>query len=386
MPGSPQDTRAEIVAPNPDRDRFIDLVRVTSMVTVVVLNWLSVMPALTAGRVVDQNVVAVVRGLWPLTWTGDVMALFFFAGGYANWVSLTNSLLRGEPYGFFLARRVRRLLRPTFIFLGAWLAVDLLLRAVGLGSWSPLRHVAIGNTIPFGPLWFLGVYLVVVMLSPWTAAAHRRWGIAVPLVMVAGVGVADSQAFVRNSGTPLAANLLLVWLIPHQLGYFYADGTLRRLSAKACAGMAATGLVMLMVLTSLPYYPRSLISPRWTVLTMDAPMLSLVADGLWLIGLALLARRPVERLLMDPRRWRIVSRANDLTMPVYLWHMSAYLVAAAILARLGAGFVYSTNASAQWWWGRPAIMALSAALLGGFLLAMSWVAGLARRTGSPVTP
>ena len=386
MPGSPQDTRAEIVAPNPDRGRFIDLVRVISMVTVVVLHWLSVMPALTAGRVVDQNVVAVVRGLWPLTWTGDVMALFFFAGGYANWVSLTNSLLRGEPYGFFLARRVRRLLRPTFIFLGAWLAVDLLLRAVGLGSWSPLRHVAIGNTIPFGPLWFLGVYLVVVMLSPWTAAAHRRWGIAVPLVMVAGVGVADSQAFVRNSGTPLAANLLLVWLIPHQLGYFYADGTLRRLSAKACAGMAATGLVMLMVLTSLPYYPRSLISPRWTVLTMDAPMLSLVADGLWLIGLALLARRPVERLLMDPRRWRIVSRANDLTMPVYLWHMSAYLVAAAILARLGAGFVYSTNASAQWWWGRPAIMALSAALLGGFLLAMSWVAGLARRTGSPVTP
>jgi hypothetical protein len=386
MPGSPQDTRVEIVAPNPDRDRFIDLVRVTSMVTVVVLHWLSVMPALTAGRVVDQNVVAVVPGLWPLTWTGDVMALFFFAGGYANWVSLTNSLLRGEPYGFFLARRVRRLLRPTFIFLGAWLAVDLLLRAVGLGSWSPLRHVAIGNTIPFGPLWFLGVYLVVVMLSPWTAAAHRRWGIAVPLVMVAGVGVADSQAFVRNSGTPLAANLLLVWLIPHQLGYFYADGTLRRLSAKACMAMAATGLVMLTVLTSLPYYPRSLISPRWTVLTMDAPMLSLVADGLWLIGLTLLLRRPLERLLMDPGRWRIVSRANDLTMPVYLWHMSAYLVAAASLARLGAGFVYSTDASAGWWWGRPAIMVLSAAVLGGFLLAMSWVARLARRTKAPVTP
>jgi hypothetical protein len=126
------------------------------------------------------------------------------------------------------------------------------------------------------------VYLVIIMLSPWTAAAHRRWGIAVPLVMVAGVAVADSQAFVRNSGAPLAANLLLVWLIPHQLGYFYADGTLRRLSVKACAAMAATGLVMLAVLTSLPCYPRSLINPRWTVLTMDAPMLSLVASGLWL--------------------------------------------------------------------------------------------------------
>jgi len=131
---------AKVHASDPDRDRFIDLVRVTSMITVVVLHWLSVMPALSDGRVVDQNVVAVIPGLWPLTWAGDVMALFFFAGGYANWVSLTNSLRRGESYGVFLARRARRLLRPTFIFLGGWLAVDLLMRAVGLSSWSPLRH------------------------------------------------------------------------------------------------------------------------------------------------------------------------------------------------------------------------------------------------------
>ena len=65
------------------------------------------------------------------------------------------------------------------------------MRAVGSESWSPLRHVSIGNTIPFGPLWFLGVYLLIVAVSPWTVAAHRRWGIAVPIVMVAGVAVAD---------------------------------------------------------------------------------------------------------------------------------------------------------------------------------------------------
>jgi len=380
-----QGRRLEVVASEPDRDRFIDLVRVTSMVTVVVLHWLSVMPSLVNGRVVDQNVVTVIPGLWPLTWIGDVMALFFFAGGYANWVSLTKSLRRGESNGLFLARRLRRLLGPTFIFLGVWLGLDLLMRAVGLSSWSPLRHVAIGNTIPFGPLWFLGVYLVVVILSPWTAAAHRRWGIAVPLVMLAGVAVADSQAFVRDSGTPLAANLLLVWLIPHQLGYFYADGSLRRLSVKACAAMAATGLVILAVLSSLPYYPRSLINPRWTVLSIDGPMLSLVADGLFLLGVALVLRRPAEALLADSDRWRAVSRANDLTMPVYLWHMSAYLVAIALLARLGAHFVYSTDASAQWWWGRPAVIILSALVLSGFLALLAWIAQLARKTRLPVS-
>ena len=150
--------------------------------------------------------------------------------------------------------------------------------------------------------------------------------------------------------------------------------------------MAATGLVMLTALTSLPYYPRSLINPRWTVLTMDAPMLSLVASGLWLIGLTLLLRRPVERLLADPGRWQAVSRANDVTMPVYLWHMTAYLVAIAWLAWLGAGFVYSTDASAQWWWGRPVVLVLSAAVLVGFLGVLRWVSQLARKTRSPVSP
>jgi hypothetical protein len=44
------------------------------MVVVVMLHWLSVMPALVDGKVVDENVVAVIPGLWPLTWAGDVMA------------------------------------------------------------------------------------------------------------------------------------------------------------------------------------------------------------------------------------------------------------------------------------------------------------------------
>jgi Acyltransferase family len=370
--------------PDPARDRFVDLIRVVSMLAVVVLHWVSVMPDLRNGKVVDRNVVEVVPGLWPLTWTGDVMALFFFAGGYANWVSLTGSLRRGESSAAYLERRFRRLLQPTLTFLGLWLGSDLLLRAAGHGDLSPLRHVTTGNTIPFGPLWFIAVYLVVVALSPWTIAAHRRWGLAVPVAMAIAVAVADAVAFARDSGAPLVVNLLLVWLVPHQLGYFYADGRLR-LSTLGSAALAASGLTALVLLTSLPAYPRSLISPRWTVLTMDAPMLSLVAEGLWLIGLALLLRRPAERILANPARWRWVSRANEVTMPVYLWHMTAYLVAAAVLARAGAGFVYATAASAAWWWGRPVIVLLSAGVLAGILALLRAAAGV-RRPSRPVPP
>ena len=369
---------------DPPRDRFIDLVRVVSMFAVVVLHWISVMPDLRNGRVVDRNVVDVVPSLWPLTWTGDVMALFFFAGGYANWVSLQGSARRGESTGAYLERRFRRLLQPTLTFLGVWLGADLLLRVAGHGDLSPLRHVATGNTIPFGPLWFIAVYLVVVALSPWTVAAHQRWGLAVPVAMAAGVALADVVALARDSGVPLVANLALVWLIPHQLGYSYADGRLK-LSTRASAALAATGLAGLALLTSLPAYPRSLISPRWTVLTFDAPMLSLVADGVWLIGLALVLRQAAERALADSVRWRWVSAANDATMPVYLWHMTAYLVAAAALARAGAGFVYASSASGAWWWGRPVVVVVSAGVLMA-ILALLRTAGAVRRAARPVSP
>ena len=362
-----------------ERDRFIDLVRVTCLAAVVFLHWLSVVPDVRDGKVVDRNVVDLVPGLWPLTWTGDVMALFFFVGGYANWVSLQAGLGRGESRSVYLARRLRRLIRPTVGFLGLWLGVDLLLRAAGAGALSPLRHVAIGNTIPFGPLWFVGVYVVVIAISPWTVRAHHRWGILVPVGMVICVASADVVAFVRDSGWPLAINLVLVWLIPHQLGYFYADGRFRRLSMAACSGMAAAGLAALVLLTSLPYYPRSLVTPRWTVLGFDAPMLSQVAGGLWLVGLAMLLRRPAERLLAEPGRWRLVGLANDSAMPVYLWHMTAYLIVAVGLARLGAGFVYATRPSLGWWLGRPVMVVLAAVVLAGIVSALRRTSRLSRR-------
>lgn len=367
----------------PDRDRFIDFLRVGSMAAVVFLHWISVMPDLTRGRFTDQNVVAVVPGLWPLTWLGDVMALFFFAGGYANWVSMQSAQRRGETWRSYLVRRFRRLMLPAVGFVGAWVVADVVATVVGFGQWAPLRHVSIGNTTPFGPLWFLGVYLLIVACSPLTAAAHRRWGLAVPVAMTLGVVAADCLAVLLDSGAPLVVNVVLVWSVPHQLGYFYADGRLKRLSLTVCAGMAAGGLLLLTLLTSLPVYPRDLLGPRWKVFTMDAPMLPLVAEAVWFVGFALLLRPLVEHLLADTGRWRAVSRANQMAMPVYLWHMTAYLMAVALLGAMGAGFAYATTPSAAWWWGRPVVVVVSGVFLAGTLAVVGRVGRLARH---PVVP
>src|SRR5689334_17693186 len=94
---------------DPGRDRFIDFLRVSAMAAVVFLHWLSVMPHLANGRFTDELVVKALPQLWPLTWLGDVMALFFFAGGYANWKSMQTAQHRGETWREYLAERFRRL-------------------------------------------------------------------------------------------------------------------------------------------------------------------------------------------------------------------------------------------------------------------------------------
>jgi hypothetical protein len=363
-----EDTAAQRVAAG--RNLYMDLLRLVAMSAVVVLHWFSLMPSIERGLVVDRNVVDVVVGLWPLSWLGQVMALFFFVGGYANWISLRGSRARGESVTRFVVRRYNRLLRPTFAFLGVWLGIDLLARAIGHVELSPLAHATTTSTIPFGPLWFIGVYLVIVALSPVTMAAHRRWRLGTVAVMVAAVAVADAVTFATGVAAAMTLNVVLVWAVPHQLGYFYADGSMARLTPRGRAAMTGLGLLAILVLTALPYYPRSLVTLPWKVSFMAAPMLTQVASAFWLVGLALLLEPAAVRLLRHPRARRVVDRLTPLAMPVFLWHMTAYLVAASVLVLLGADFVYGIRTDALWWWTRPVLVLASAMALAGILIVL----------------
>jgi len=350
------------------RDRFMDLLRAGSMFMVVLMHWLSVVPVWRDGRVDERNVTALLPFLWPLSWIGDVMPVFFFVGGYANWVSWRNACARGEHRADFIGHRYRRLLVPALVFMALWMLFELVLRAGNLGGGGALRLVSLGNTVPFGPLWFLGVYLVVVGLSPWTIALHRRWGLRVVGVMTLGVVATDCAANLWGRPEPLLLNVILVWSIPHQLGYLYAEGRLQRLSRPVLAALALAALGGLAALTSLPWYPRSLVVPRYQVFGLDAPTLVLVFAGTWQIATALLLRQPLQRLLRQARIWRVVQRANEVAIAVFLWQMTAYLAAALLLQE--TGMVFAEQPGTAWWLGRPPLLALSAVLLAPVVLAV----------------
>lgn len=366
---------AAVAATRPDapRDWYMDLLRVGSMFAVVFMHWISVVPRWQDGRITEQNVTALLPFLWPVSWIGDVMPVFFFVGGFANWGSWSRARAAGAHATDFVAHRYGRLLRPTFVFLALWMGLELVLRIGRFGGGGTLRLVSLGNTIPFGPMWFLAVYMGIVGLSPLTIAMHRRWGWRVVAGMLLGVALADACAFTLDRPEPLMLNVVLVWSIPHQLGYFYAEGRLQRLPRAALAAVTAGGLAGLAALTSLPGYPRSLVVPHFQIYGLDAPTMALVLSGLWMIGAALLLRGVLVRALQRERLRRLVSRCNEVAIAVYLWHMTAYLAAALLLG--GTGMVFAEQPGTPWWLGRAPLLAVSGVVLALIVVAVRRVEG-----------
>lgn len=358
------------------RDLFVDAVRLGSVAVVIAYHWLATVPSLVAGSYHDVMLPTLVPALWPLTWTVDILPLFFLAGGYSNARSYRSGRSRGEGYGAFLRRRLTRLLGPTFVLLALWLGVDAVTAIFG----GPVRSVASArNTAPFGVLWFVGVYLLQIVLTPVTLRVHERWGARAVAGMVVVAALTDTAAIVSGSGVPLLLNYVTVWGIPHQLGYLYADGHLRSLPRSRLLLVALGGLTALAALTSLPWYPRGLLDPRWQVGGVNMPTLPLVAQSFFIVALAVAAREPLTRWLRSgARRVRLVARGNAVIMTLFLGHTSAYLV--AVLALRDVPGVMATGPTTGWWVARPLVVAASAAALAVLLAIRS--AARARRGGS----
>ena len=362
----------EMAARTPaDRDRYVDFLRAFSITVVVLGHWLIAIINYSDDYIRVYSAVGVTSGLWLLTWVLQVMPLFFFVGGFSNLKTYEASRRKGESYLVFMRARLARLLKPTLVFLGVWVAIQIVLHLLDVGGTRLIRV----SFLPFGPLWFLVVYMVVVALTPVMVALHRKLRLWVPVAMVAGVAVVDAIRFrpwedlvvdfaAPERGLPWVVwlNLAFVWLTAHQLGFFYGDGSLVRAGRKLHVAMALGGLTGLIVLTNIGLYPRSMVGTDIErVSNMNPPTLCIVALTVWLVGIAMLLRETVNRWLAEKRPWMAVIAANSVIMTVFLWHLSAFLVAILLLYPLGLGRPSDTTVT--WWVQKPVWIAASALVL-----------------------
>ncbi len=346
--------------PSTGRDRFMDLLRVGSLVVIIAGHWLGVVPTVQGGVIAGLMVYDVDPRYWPATWLFDVVPLFFFVGGFANAVSYRRLREAGRA-SEFRSRRLVRLLVPTLVFIGLWLVIEALLAILDVGGRGPLRGMRWGFMTPFAPLWFLGVYLVSVLLVPVTLQMHERLGAVVPAAMLVGVLAVDWLAFGTGHTNLLGLNIVLAWLLPNQLGYFYADGRLQRIPARVWAGLSTGLLVLLVVLTSLPWYGRNLLDNGVAIIGITAPTLPFAVLSLLAVAVAMCVRERLERLVETTVLGAAVKGLTPVAMTAFLWHMTSYFAAVALMAAIPIPFPSTPNVT--WWLERPLFLVLPAVML-----------------------
>ncbi|MGV9378262.1 acyltransferase family protein [Nonomuraea sp. NPDC003707] len=318
------------------RDPFIDLLRVFGMALIVFQHW--TIPVLTydGGRLTTGNALST-PGVWVVTWISQVMPLVFFAGGAANAISFARADKGAQRW---LATRLRRLAWPLLPLAAVWIPLPHVLLTLGV----PPQPLETGARLTGQLLWFLAVYLIAVTVTPYALRLHERYGLRVPAALAAGAVLTDVVRFSTGLEALGYLNIVFVWLAVHQLGFFYAEGRLRRPWALAIGGYGAAAL-----LVAYGPYPGSMIGlPGAEVSNMAPPTLAMLAVGIGQIGLVTLLRPWLLRL----RTGRLLAWASPRIMTVYLWHMPALFAVTGVVVVL-LGIDTPRPGSAFWLAGWP---------------------------------
>jgi hypothetical protein len=327
-----------------DRERYVDFLRVFSIAIVVTWHWSLSVIFWNGERFLMPNPISQVPGGWLYTWVLQIVPVFFIVGGYANYATWEGSRRRGEPWPVFLRHRLTRLLAPVLVFGVVWLVFELAMHAL-VAEYTGVLTYAL---IVFTPLWFVAAYAGVVAFVPLTAALHQRAKWATVACFAALVVVADVGRFALGVEALGWFNTGMVWLLIHQLGYFYRDGTLLRLDYAGAAAVAATGAGVLAIITTAGPYPRSMVSTPGQEFSNILPTtLAISAVGLLQLGILLLARERVSRWLEKVEAWRVVIAANAVVLTVFVWHMTALLVVLVLYRAIGGELL--AFPSLAWW-------------------------------------
>ncbi len=346
------------------RNRYVDFLRALSILVVIFGHWLVAAPYVADGELMFTSMLAYRQWTQLLSWLFQVMPVFFFVGGYSNGVSWQAALRDQKSYADWLSGRLQRLAVPVLPLLIVW-------ALLGVGTYfAGVRPeiVNVGSRMSLIPVWFLAVYLGVVVVTPLTYAAWRRFGMTSFWALAALVVINDLLFFTTDLRGANWFNYAFVWLAVHQLGYAWRDQKLPR-DAKALFS-AATALAVLIASVALAPYPFSMVSvPGAAVSNTLPPKLPMLLLGLVQIGLVLSLEAPARRWLERSRPWTATVLINSMIMTIYLWHRTASAIVLGLAVQLGNLGLTQEPGSGTWWATRPVWMAIFLIALTAFALA-----------------
>lgn len=357
-------------ATQPERDRYLDFLRVAAILMVISGHWLVRVVVAPEGEPEAAYLLALVPEWQWATLVWQVMPLVFLVGGALNAASWRRARSDGLTAVGWIRRRAQRLLRPALplllVVVPVWLAAELLVPAALL----------INPGVALIPLWFVAAYLVILALTPVTLGLHERgWSLVSIFAAVAVAGMVD---ILRLAGIgpvigtqPLAGlpNFLLIWGAIHQMGHLWADDQLPA-QPIGQAGLVVAGVGAMAVLIGAADWPLTMVPVEGTTLPNNAapPTVALFALALVQTGLALLARTPLQRALARPWVWVPVALLGKRMMTLFLWHQLA-MVVVTNLAVVLSWLPLTDSVDARWWAQQPIWLAAFSLALAGCVAA-----------------
>lgn len=345
-----------LASATPDtRDRFVDFLRVASLLGVILGHFLMavvfIYPNANPATIEFTNVLELAPWTRWGTLVLQVMPIFFVVGGFAHATAIRSLRARGGGYADFVNARISRLVRPALVFVAVWVVVGLVVDA------------AVGDRLDIGPvlqiagqlLWFIGIYLIAAAFAPALLRAHERFGWKALGALVAAAALVDTLRLAANVDGVKWLNFAFVWLALHQLGFFYADGVAGPASAprrgrRLGAAMVAIGVGTISVLAWLGPYGVAMVSYKGETLSnLAPPTVALLAFGVAQAGALLLVRPAVTRWLSRRGPWRAVIVGGAVAMTAFLWHFTALIAVFVALWIAGITLDDSPTAAAFWW-------------------------------------
>ena len=348
------------------RDRFIDAVRGVSLVVVVIWHWSFTILRWEADGPHATSPLGFTKGMWIITWVMQVMPLFFFVGGWANLQAYQRAQARGVTTRKFVTSRLSQLLMPAFVLIGAWWAILL-----GVGALVELKWLAKTVILVLSPLWFAFSYAIVIALFPLFKKLHDRYSYLVIVWLAGCAALVDIARFAHHVQYIGWLNMIIVWGLAHQIGFFYKD--LRDAPRRVHQVMAYGGAFFLIALVWSRIYPGSMVGvPGDKFSNMAPPSLAIVALVGLQCGLLLLIRPWVEARLERARWKRFVELMSTYSMPLYLLHTSGLAVFLIGGYLLNHRKPLEASVSWEWWAYRPLAILLPLCVT----LPLLWLIGL----------
>lgn len=347
--------RTELSPRTPDssrRDLTLDLARVVAVCFVVVVHLLQVgVGRGPDGAIVTSRPAEMQPWFDTATWFGQIMPLFFVVGGFASATGWATWTSRGGDARGFIRSRALRLAQPALPLFLVVAAVLVTAALVGVDT-TLVDAAGVGVGMP---LWFLAAYLlcqaVVPLTTHWHEVAPRRSLVA----LLIGVISVDALRFGSGVEDLGYLNLLFVWPLIQQLGYWYRDGWFERRSTLSLLALpVGSSLVVAAVVIWGPYSSNMLAN-------LNPPTLPLVLLGLAQACLLRLAKPALTALMRTRMAQAVVFVIGSRLMTVYLWHLPVILIVSGIaLVIPGAA---PNPASAEWWETRPLVFVATAIAL-----------------------